>query len=206
VQGLKSGAVPGPDALPSFQQLQAAVGFPQYYAEEARYAVPSSATRDAAAGSTASGTFGRPGAGAASSSGAAAAAAGVEPDLVLEPGAAGSSPEAAAAAGTIDLYAGRSTDGGDGGGGSSGAYRSRGAAAAPQWVRVRITDTWAGKTTLDTRFPAGRPLAARSRLQPAALPRLAGGTAARASAAEQQSLAALPLAAACTRQPCARPP
>lgn len=145
LQGLKTGAVPGPDALPSFQELQAAVGFPEYFEEEARYTVPSS---DAASGSAASSTFGGTTA-AASSSSAAAAASGVEPDLVLEPGASGSSPEAAASSGTIDLYDG-STDGSDGGSG-----RSR-AAATPQWVRVRITDTRAGKTTLDTRFPAGR--------------------------------------------------
>ena len=32
--------MPGEDALPSFSAIQAAVGFPEYYAEAARYTVP----------------------------------------------------------------------------------------------------------------------------------------------------------------------
>ena len=50
----QEGRVPDADALPSFEELQRAVGFPEYYAEEARYAVPlpaaSHASRDTGAG------------------------------------------------------------------------------------------------------------------------------------------------------------
>eukprot|EP00199_Chlamydomonas_sp_CCMP681_P000492 CAMPEP_0119108704 /NCGR_PEP_ID=MMETSP1180-20130426/15613_1 /TAXON_ID=3052 ORGANISM="Chlamydomonas cf sp, Strain CCMP681" /NCGR_SAMPLE_ID=MMETSP1180 /ASSEMBLY_ACC=CAM_ASM_000741 /LENGTH=478 /DNA_ID=CAMNT_0007094355 /DNA_START=102 /DNA_END=1538 /DNA_ORIENTATION=- len=38
--GLKTGKVPEPSQLGSFAEIQEAVGFPEYYAEEARYAVP----------------------------------------------------------------------------------------------------------------------------------------------------------------------
>jgi len=34
---LAKGQLPGEDALPSFQHIQAAVGFDEYYAEEAKY-------------------------------------------------------------------------------------------------------------------------------------------------------------------------
>ena len=40
VAGAQEGRIPDADALPSFEELQRAVGFPEYHAEEARYAVP----------------------------------------------------------------------------------------------------------------------------------------------------------------------
>ncbi len=46
----QEGRVPGPDALPSFSELRAAVGFPEYYAEAARYAAPRPAPAAAAGG------------------------------------------------------------------------------------------------------------------------------------------------------------
>ncbi|GAX80954.1 hypothetical protein CEUSTIGMA_g8389.t1 [Chlamydomonas eustigma] len=39
LQGLKDGRVPGPLQLGTFEDIQAAVGFPEYYIEEARYAI-----------------------------------------------------------------------------------------------------------------------------------------------------------------------
>lgn len=40
---LKSGRLPPPGDLPSFENLQEIVGFPQYYAEEQRYTTDSTA-------------------------------------------------------------------------------------------------------------------------------------------------------------------
>ncbi|PRW44559.1 petal death [Chlorella sorokiniana] len=150
--GLKRGAVPQPPAMPTFQELQAAVGFPEYYAEEARYAVPavvpsSSGSSGGSGGSTSSPSS----TGSLASSGAAQAAseaAGVEPDAVLEPGAS-REPASDASTGTIDLYSGS-------GNGDSGRYGARDPAdRRAQWLRVKVTDTKSKTTTLDTRFPAG---------------------------------------------------
>jgi hypothetical protein len=37
LSGLKDGVVPSPEAMGSFSDLQAAVGFPEYFREEARW-------------------------------------------------------------------------------------------------------------------------------------------------------------------------
>ena len=42
--------MPREDALPSFSAIQAAVGFPEYYAEAARYAAPEAAGEPAVPG------------------------------------------------------------------------------------------------------------------------------------------------------------
>jgi hypothetical protein len=38
LEGLKGGVVPSPQQMGSFAELQAAVGFPEYYEQEARWA------------------------------------------------------------------------------------------------------------------------------------------------------------------------
>lgn len=45
----QEGRIPEPSALPSFEELQAVVGFPEHYAEEARYAVSQPAPAQAPA-------------------------------------------------------------------------------------------------------------------------------------------------------------
>ncbi|KAI3428432.1 hypothetical protein D9Q98_007259 [Chlorella vulgaris] len=178
LQGLKAGVVPAPPAMPTFPQLQAAVGFPEYFQEEARYAVPpagSSGTAstsgtghgssDATDGAGSSGVEATSAAAAVSEAAAAAPpaaapqeSAGIEPDAVLEPDGSSSSSSSsssqdaadAAAGSTINLY--QSQGEGEEG---QGGYRARNPSSSPQWLRVRITDTRADKVTLDTRIPAG---------------------------------------------------
>lgn len=150
--GLQQGLVPLPPEMPTFQELQAALGFPEYFEEEARYAVP--AANRSGSGSSKP----EPGAPAyvaplPSALEAAAAAASpvstaVEPDAVMEPGAATSSsgsdpggggaresppPPASSPSGTIDLYSGSRDE--DGGG-----YRQRDASdRRSQWLRIRAS-------------------------------------------------------------------
>jgi 2-methylisocitrate lyase-like PEP mutase family enzyme len=134
--GLKQGRVPVPPEMLTFEELQAAVGFPEYFAQEARYAVA-----DAPAGG------GRP-------------EAAVEADLVVEPdGSSGQSSSSSSSSGgggggrsgaadpsaTIDLYAGDAARGG------GGDYATRRA----QWLRIKISPSRGGPVKLDTRFPAG---------------------------------------------------
>jgi hypothetical protein len=182
LQGLKAGVVPAPPAMPTFPQLQAAVGFPEYFQEEARYAVPPAGcsgtastsgtghgSSDATDGAGSSGVEATSAAAAVSEAAAAAPpaaapqeSAGIEPDAVLEPdggssssGSSGSSSQDAAdaaAGSTINLYQSQG-EGGEG----QGGYRARNPSNSPQWLRVRITDTRADKVTLDTRIPAGGP-------------------------------------------------
>jgi hypothetical protein len=86
----------------------------------------------------------------------AAPVASVEADVVLEPGSGsrGGVNEASGPTGTIDLYSG--PDQGSTGGGAGGRYGTRDQAdRRAQWLRVKVTDTQTGTTTLDTRFPAG---------------------------------------------------
>lgn len=122
-------------AFPVFciQELQAAVGFPEYYAEEARYAVPAASAAPAAVPSS-SGGGSSSGSGIAPSSVAAQAASeasGVEPDAVLEPGSS-REPASDASSGTIDLYSGS-------GNGDSGRYGARDPAdRRAQWLRVKV--------------------------------------------------------------------
>ena len=144
------------------QELQASVGFPGYYTEEERYKVGAvggatsssgSSRSDGGGGGGGGGGNGRaPSAAAAAVAAAAAAAAaaavpaGAAPDAVLETGARGGAASAPATTGTHDLY---SPTEGEGYGARDPADRRA------QWLRVRVTDTKAGKVTLDTRFPAG---------------------------------------------------
>ena len=120
---------PPPAALP--QELQAAVGFPEYYAEETRYAVPAAVPSSSSGGSDSS-------SGSSSSVSQAAAAqpaskpSGVEPDAVLEPGAS-REPASDASSGTIDLYSGS-------GNGEGGRYGARDPAdRRAQWLRVKVS-------------------------------------------------------------------
>ncbi len=40
LRGLKTGEIPGPDALPSFEDLQRTIGFQDYFRESDRYSIP----------------------------------------------------------------------------------------------------------------------------------------------------------------------
>lgn len=129
------------------QELQAAVGFPEYYAEEARYAVvlPTSGN---GGGSSANSSASDGGGGAAA---AAAAAQGVEPDVVLEPGSRPAASDSASM-GTVDLVPSKAGTDGE----QRQSYGARDQAdKKPTWLRVRVMDTRSKTTTLDTRFPAG---------------------------------------------------
>ena len=143
--GLKSGRIPLPPAMPSFEELQAAVGFPEYYAEEARYAVLASSS---------SSSSGHDGDAAPASPPAAA----VEPDVVVEPGGeAGGAPGFSSSdptpTGTIDLPALGSASYGKQQQQQYGGGQADGRQA--KWLRVRISDLQSGGVKLETRFPAG---------------------------------------------------
>ena len=139
------------------QELQDAIGFPEYWREEARYAVldssgtasGSSSGSSASGGANSSSGSGNTAAAATAAAAAAPEAAGVEPDRILEPGASASA-SADASTGTVDLVP---QSGGEERGRSYGA-RDAGE-RQPTWLRVKVTDARSRTTTLDTRFPAG---------------------------------------------------
>ncbi len=117
------------------QDLQAAVGFPEYYREEERYrlTVPPSSSNGTGSSSAAAGVAGIAAAAAAA---AAAEPAGVEADIVLEPGS--STPASPlASTGTIDLYGGPEE-------GSRGRQYGARSAREAEWLRLRITDSQVG--------------------------------------------------------------
>lgn len=120
------------------------MGFPEYYKEEARYATSPSSSSSSGS-SSGSSSSGGAAAAAAAETVAPAAAAGVEPDVVLEPGASRAAASGEDLSGTIDLYSG-----------DAGRYGARDAAdRRAQWLRLRITNKRSGKATLDVRIPAG---------------------------------------------------
>ncbi len=133
--GLRAGRAPAPPEIPTFEELQEIVGFPRYFEEERRYAVPA---EPILGGGGESGSGGGGGSGSSAFSAAAAAPAAepraaaaeaVEADAILEP------------SGSVVRRAEPAASGGD-----------RGAA---QWLRVRVTDARGGGVKLESRFPAG---------------------------------------------------
>ena len=148
--GLKQGKVPVAPEMPSFQDLQAVLGFPEYFEEESKYAVEESTnntgtntTTTTQGGSTvtapASSSNGNTATNTATSTATNPA---VDPDRVIEPGAT-------ASVRTVDLVT--SIDDEDG-----GSYRARDPSdRRAQWLRIKISDARTGAVQLDTRFPAG---------------------------------------------------
>ena len=113
------------------------LGFPEYWEEEARYAVPSSAVPSPAAPPL---PPPRPF---------------VSPDSVEEPGSerATHAADAHPPPGTIDLALVSSDE--EGRRREQYSARDAGAGTRSQWLRVRIADARSGLVKLDTRFPAG---------------------------------------------------
>jgi hypothetical protein len=134
--GLLAGRAPEPPEIPTFEELQAVVGFPRYFEEERRYAVPA---EPILGGGGESGSGSGSGGGSSAFSGGAAAAPAAEPyaaaaeaveaDEVLEPG------------GAVVRRAEPAGGGGD--------------RRAAQWLRVCVTDARGGGVKLESRFPAG---------------------------------------------------
>ncbi|KAK9837011.1 hypothetical protein WJX81_006814 [Elliptochloris bilobata] len=170
--GVSDGRIPGPEALPSFEELQRAVGFPEYYAEEARYAVPQPATAPlssnlgddrSAAGSTSpaaesiapesparqeagasAASAAEPSHGAATS-GQARQTSSLEEDLAsLEEPASQQRIETVEPDAIIPSRLGSASNGNGPEAGTSGG---------PPVLRVRITNATSGAVRLDTRFP-----------------------------------------------------
>lgn len=143
--GLKRGEVPMPPVLPTFEELQAVVGFPEYFDQEAKYAVPSSATAGNGSGPQNGGSGGTPPLAGSSPPRIEPVSAFVEPDVVIEPGA-GRSADDAFVDGTVDLVRGSSDE---------DYRRSDSADRRAQWLRIKVSDASSGAVKLDTRFPAG---------------------------------------------------
>eukprot|EP00887_Chlorella_sp_A99_P005056 scaffold4.g5056.t1 len=168
LEELKAGRVPAAPAMPSFAELQAAVGFPEYWAEEARYATAGggASAESSGAGEGGGGPLLPVGGSAVAPLAAADAPApppassspGVEPDAVVEPGGSlrGAGGAGAPAAGTIDLAL-LSTSSADEGEEGRRAYGRRppGADRQARWLRIKISDPRSKVVKLDTRFPAG---------------------------------------------------
>ena len=158
------------------QELQALLGFSEYFAEADRYAAVAAAIDGSGSGVVFGGGSGSGGpatkAPAAESPPAPAATAradgssgggSIDADAVLEPGSGSSSSSSgtseALPTGTIDLYSGAGSSGGGGGAGQEGQQQQQQYGARDrrdaQWLRVRVSNARSGVTTLDTRFPAG---------------------------------------------------
>lgn len=152
LKGLKQGVVPVAPAMPSFAELQAAVGFPEYFEEESKYAVKESATSTSttSAPSVGTGAFSssqihQDGGASQGASGttatSAAAGTAIDPDRVIEPGATSS-------VRTVDLVTSSKDE--------DGSYWARDPTdRRAQWLRIKISNAATGAVQLDTRFPAG---------------------------------------------------
>lgn len=150
--GLKQGRVPQPPQMPTFTELQEVLGFPDYWEEEARYAVPSTTVPSTAVPPSAVPST------AVSSSlvpPPPPLRPSVSPDSVEEPGSERTTHAADAhpPPGTIDLALVSSDE--EGRRREQYSARDAGAGTRSQWLRVRIADARSGLVKLDTRFPAG---------------------------------------------------
>jgi 2-methylisocitrate lyase-like PEP mutase family enzyme len=158
LEGLKDGRVPPPAAMGTFGDILAAVGFPEYFAEEARYAVASGSGGASTGGGSASAVTDLPptvtgtvtgatsaAAAAASAPAAAAEAEAAEATVVVEPDAV--------IAGALVPSSPPS---------SSNQQQQQDADAAGEWaqlrrskfLRVRVSDARTGLSKLETRIPA----------------------------------------------------
>ncbi len=136
--------------MPSFEELQAAVGFPEYFEEEAKYAVVSSVTSSGGGGNNSSNnggnaTFQQQ----QEQQQQYSAPAAVEADEVIEPGSSSSSSSKTTSSSSYS----NSNRGGAGNGtvDLSDPIIDR----RSQWLRIKIVNLKSGMIDLDTRFPAG---------------------------------------------------
>lgn len=148
LEGLKEGRIPPVTAMGSFLDIQRAVGFPEYYVEEERYAVnPAAGATSSGAASSSTSTQ----QGTEQATGEAAGPPPVEP-VVIPPGGSSSSREGSAGAGpgssnvlSVDVL--DSKDQGDGS--AYDAFRRS------RYLKVQITDQRTNMVKLETRIPAG---------------------------------------------------
>ncbi|KAG7674916.1 putative 2,3-dimethylmalate lyase [Nannochloris sp. 'desiccata'] len=169
LSGLKQGKVPVAPQMPSFQELQAAVGFPEYFEEEAKYAI----TQGNSSGSSTSGS------GTDNKSSNTTVRGGddsnfsdqhqqreqqqqqpqqqqrftstaVEADEVIEPGSS-SSPRSSSSNASSSSSGSTSNRTGDG----TFDLRDPSIDRRAQWLRIKIVNLKSGMVDLDTRFPAG---------------------------------------------------
>lgn len=131
---LKRGTVPMPPTLPAFSDLQALVGFPEYFDESAKYA-----TQDESAKPKEQQQRGT------DQIQTAPVQMAVDPDDVIEPSGFSRPPE--------DLVVAASTD--DSSYESSKESNEAFMGRRALWLRIRISDAKSGVVKLDTRFPAG---------------------------------------------------
>lgn len=166
LRGLKSGRVPGPREMGTFVDIQMAVGFPEYFDEERRYAVstPTSAatatppppapdTPPAASAAAAAG-------GSAAAASAAKAAASFAPSEAAGAGAGGGSVEVVEPDQiVVSSSQSESWRGGAGGDAGTGGEVSKeagewSALKRSKFFRVRISDSRTKLAKLETRIPA----------------------------------------------------
>jgi 2-methylisocitrate lyase-like PEP mutase family enzyme len=148
LRSLKKGEIP--PNIPDFKELQDVVGFPEYFEQEARYAVPAESTqgpstilneqKEARSNSeSVRPQTTRQGLEQDSMQGGLGS---IEPDVVIEPDSepyAGSNKGNVNPEGTYDVA----------------EYDSPGSSKRSKWLRVRISDSSSGQVKLDTRFPGG---------------------------------------------------
>jgi 2-methylisocitrate lyase-like PEP mutase family enzyme len=150
---LRAGRLPPPEALGTFAEIQSAVGFEDYFREEARYAAV-----------VGTGAEGREAAAAATTTATAAAAAAatevVEPDAVVEGGGGGGGGrggrQSLVPLGARGASSSSSSSSGGSGGGRTAIPSSRALEALKRsrFFRVSIRDRANGTTKLETRIPA----------------------------------------------------
>ena len=147
---LKKGEIPS--NIPDFKDLQDIVGFPEYFEQEARYAVPSKSTSQRPStilneqmeasntnSETVSNQTARQGIEQESEQSDLGS---IEPDIVIEPD---SEPFARSNKGKFDPE----------GTYDVAEYDSPTSSKRSKWLRVRISDSSSGQVKLDTRFPGG---------------------------------------------------
>jgi hypothetical protein len=153
LSGLKQGRVPVAPQMPSFEELQAAVGFPEYFEEEAKYAVKIDSN-------SSTGTDNGNSSGGNSSSSNSQSqqqqyttSTAVEADEVIEPG---SSPRSSASS-TTTSSSSRSTSSNTQQGDTQSTFDLSDPSInrRAQWLRIKIVNLKSGTVDLDTRFPAG---------------------------------------------------
>jgi len=160
--GLKQGNIPVAPQMPSFEELQAAVGFPGYFEEEAKYAVSKSKNNSDSptiGDSTDYKTSSTTSRGVDTSSSSdqhqeredqqQSTSVAVEADEVIEPGSSPRSSSSANASSSSSRY--NSSKTGDSAFNLSDPSIDR----RSQWLRIKIISLKTGMVDLDTRFPAG---------------------------------------------------
>jgi 2-methylisocitrate lyase-like PEP mutase family enzyme len=166
LHGLKQGKVPVAPQMPTFEELQAAVGFPTYFEEEAKYAVTKinsssgTATSSTSNDNKSSSTTARGEGGTSSFTGEhqqgeeqqqQSTCMAIEADEVIEPGSSPKSSRSAHAHASSSSSQSSSTKAGDGTFDVSDPSIDR----RSQWLRIKIVNLKTGIVDLDTRFPAG---------------------------------------------------